>query len=139
MIRLGREVRSRTDYILGTDHRLFRNVAIQDPWHNSDHHLVLVCLHSAPLREHTEYLGRRTRLPLWPLITPTREDGLFMDLRRSIPKSKTQEVRKNGWILADTWRLFNKRVSARWDPAREQAHIRRLGCAINAILREERQ
>ena len=31
MIRKGREVWSRTDYILGTDHRLLRNVAIWDP------------------------------------------------------------------------------------------------------------
>ena len=37
MIQKKREVRSPTDYILGTDIRLFRNVAVRDPWHNSDH------------------------------------------------------------------------------------------------------
>ena len=37
MIRYGREVRSRTDYILGTDHCLFGNVSVWDPRHNSDH------------------------------------------------------------------------------------------------------
>ena len=31
MLHNGREVRSRTDYILGTDNRLFRNVAVRDP------------------------------------------------------------------------------------------------------------
>ena len=64
MVCLGREVPYRTYYILGTDHYLFRNMAIQDPRHNLDHYMVLVCLHSALLREHTEYLGRRMRLPL---------------------------------------------------------------------------
>ena len=72
MVRLGREMRSRTDYIFGTYCRIFRNVAIWYPWHNSDHYMVLGCLRSSPLREHSEYLGRRTRLPLWHLIKPTR-------------------------------------------------------------------
>ena len=49
MLRKGREVRSRTDYILGTDRRLFRNVTVRDPRHNSDHYMVLGCLPSAPL------------------------------------------------------------------------------------------
>ena len=48
MLRKGQEVRSRTDYILGTDRRLFRNVTVRDPRHNSDHYMVLGCLPSAP-------------------------------------------------------------------------------------------
>ena len=32
----GKAVRSRTDYILGTDRSLFRNVAVRDPHHNAD-------------------------------------------------------------------------------------------------------
>ena len=57
MLRKGQEVRSRTDYILGTDRRLFRNVTVQDPRHNSDHYMVLGCLPSAPLSETKRYLG----------------------------------------------------------------------------------
>ena len=64
MIWEGREVRSQTDYILGTDHRLFWNVSVRDPMHNSDQYMVLGCLRSAPIREHTKYLGGRKRLPL---------------------------------------------------------------------------
>ena len=52
MIRKGREVRSRTDYILGTDRRLFGNVSVWDTWHNLDHYMVLRCLPSASLTEH---------------------------------------------------------------------------------------
>ena len=37
MIQEGREVRSQTDYILGTDRRLFWNVSVQEPRHNLDH------------------------------------------------------------------------------------------------------
>ena len=57
MIQEDREVRYQMYYILGTDCRLFGNVSVQDPRHNSDHYMVLGCLHSAPLREHARYLG----------------------------------------------------------------------------------
>ena len=54
MVREGEVVRSRTDYILGTDLRLFWNVSIRDPRHNTNHYMVLGCLRSAPKREHTK-------------------------------------------------------------------------------------
>ena len=40
-IRGGRKVRSRTNYILGTDHHLLRNVRVWDEQHNMEHYLVL--------------------------------------------------------------------------------------------------
>ena len=107
-------------------------------WHNSYHYLVLGCLHGTPLRENTKYLGRCTQLPIRTPTTLTIEDGLFVALRRAILKPKAREARKNAWILADIWRLVNERVSTRQDPARDQAHIRRLGRAINSILKEYR-
>ena len=39
--RKGQVVRSWTDYILGTDSRMFKNVAVRDPRNNSDHYMVL--------------------------------------------------------------------------------------------------
>ena len=80
MVWMGREVWYRTDYILGADRRLFVHVSVWDPRHNSDHYMILGCLHSATLRKHTKYLGRSTWIPLRPLTTPTREDGLFAAL-----------------------------------------------------------
>ena len=41
MVREGKVIRSRTDYLLGTDRSLFRNVAVQDPIQNSDHNMVV--------------------------------------------------------------------------------------------------
>ena len=66
MIWEGREVRSRIDYILGTDRRLFWNVSVRDPRHNSDHYIVLGCLRSAPLMEQSTYLRGRKCPPLRP-------------------------------------------------------------------------
>ena len=48
MVREGKVVRSRMDYLLGTDRSLFRNVSVRDPRHNTDHFIVVGCLHSAP-------------------------------------------------------------------------------------------
>ena len=70
MVREGKVIRSRTDYILRTDCCLFWNVSVWDPRHNTDHYMVLVCLHSAPEREHTKYLTGRKQLPLRPPSSP---------------------------------------------------------------------
>ena len=96
MVREGKVVRSRTDYILGTDCRLFWNESVWDPRQNTDHYMVLGCLHSAPEREHTKYLTGRKRLPLQTPADPTREDGIFAALRRAVPKPHARERRKNG-------------------------------------------
>ena len=82
MVRLGREARSRTDYIMGIDCCIFRNVDIRDPQHNSDNYMVIGCFYSALLREHTNYLGWRTQLPLRPLNTLMREYRLLATLYR---------------------------------------------------------
>ena len=132
-------MRSWTDYILGTYCSLFGNFSVRDPQNNSDHYVVLGCIHSASLREHARYLGGRKRLPLCPPNIPMREDRIFAALRRAVPKPRDQEAGKNTWILATTWRLLNERVSARQYIAKEQALIRSLGRAIKASLREDRK
>ena len=40
--------------------------------------------------KYSEYLWRHKRLPLWPLTTPTREDGLFSDLWRAVTKPRAR-------------------------------------------------
>ena len=66
MLCRGQEVRSRTYYILGTDLRLFQNVAVQDPRQNSVHYLVLGCFHEVTLRENQCYLGMIMWIPFHP-------------------------------------------------------------------------
>ena len=121
MLRKGREVRSRTNYIIGTDRRLFGSVSVRDPWHNSDHYMVLCCLPSASLTEHKRFLGGRKRWPMSPPTKPTRVGKLFTALRRAVPKAQPRAARRNAWILEETWRLVDERVSARQDPQKGQA------------------
>ena len=138
MVREGKVVRYRTDYILGTDRSLFWNVSVQDLRHNTNHYMVLGCLRSAPKREHAKYLTGRKKLPLWPPSNPTREDGIFAALRRAVPKPHVREKNMNECISEETWRLVNKRVSARRG-LRVQARIRRLSQAIAESLKGDRK
>ena len=102
MVREGKVVRSRTDYILGTYQSIFRNMSVRDPRHNTDHFMVVGCLLSAPEREHTRYIAGRKKLPLRPPTKPTREGGIFAALRRAVPKPHARERHKNEWILEET-------------------------------------
>ena len=101
--------------------------------------MVLGCLHSASLKDHTRYLGGRKKIPLHPPTEPTMEDTIFADLRRAVPKPRAQEARKNAWILATMWRLVNDRVSALQDLSKCQALIRRMGRVIRVSLRTDRK
>ena len=96
-VRQGRVVRSLTDYILGSERQIFQNMAVWDPRHNSDHFMVVGCLRGAFPMEHSCYLGRRTRLMLRPpgRQTRTREDKLFSELRRAVPKPEKRTTCHN--------------------------------------------
>ena len=138
MVRGGKAVRSRTNYILGTDRSLFRNVAVQDPRHNSDHYMVMGLLRGGTGREHVKYIAGRRRIPMKPLKRPTREYELFGDLRRAVPKPQPREQHRNAWISKETWRLVDKRVTIKRKP-RAQTGIWRLGRAIQASLKGDRR
>ena len=60
MVQQGRVMRSCTDYIVGYDCQIFRNVAIWYPRHNSDHFMVMGFLRGASPREQLRYARRRT-------------------------------------------------------------------------------
>ena len=138
MVREGKVVMYRTDYLLGTDRSLFRNVSVRDPRHNTDHFMVVGCLRSALERKHARYIMVRRKMPLRPPTEPTREDGIFAALRRAVPKPRARDRHKNAWISEETWRLVNKRVSARRGTG-VRMRIRRLGRAIRASLQGDRK
>ena len=86
------------------------------------------------MREHIRYIAGRRRLLLKPPKEPTREDSLFGDLRRAVPKPQPREQHRNAWIYEETWRLVDERVTMR-RKARAQMGMRRLGRAIQASLK----
>ena len=73
-------------------------------------------------------------MPLKPPTEPTREDELFGDIQRAVPKPHGQEKHRNAWISEETWRLAEERVSARRE-TRVRARLRRLGQSIRAGLK----
>ena len=111
MVREVKVVRSWTDYILGTEQILFRNVYVRDLRHNSNHFMVVGCLPSAPERKHTKYITGEKKLTLQLPTETTREDGIFAALQRAVPKPHVWEQITNKWIPEETWRLVGERVS----------------------------
>ena len=98
MLHHGKEVRSQTDYIHGTDHSLFQNMTVQDPRHNTGLCMVMGCLRGASLRGYQCYLGLLMRLPLYPPKHPYYEDTLFASLRQVVPKTPVSESAHASWI-----------------------------------------
>ena len=133
MVRGGKAIWSWTDYILGTDCSLFRNVSVRDPRYNSDHYMVVGLLRGGTTREHIRYIAGRRRIPLTPPKRPMREDTLFGDLRRAVPKPHSQEQHRNAWISDETWKLVDERVTMSRKPW-AKTEMRRLGRAIQASL-----
>ena len=81
------------------------------------------------------YLGIITRLLIRPpgIQTRMRVDKLFAELRRAVPKLNKRTARHNSWISEETWRLVDKRVSARREPRRDQRRLRQLGVGYQGI------
>ena len=77
-------------------------------------------------------------MPLLPLKEPTREDKLFGDLWRAVPKPHEREKHRNAWISDETWRLADERVSVKRG-TRVRARLRRLGRAVRASLEGDRK
>ena len=99
MIRQGQDMRSLTDRILGTDRHIFKNVAIRDPIHNTNHYMVMWCLCDMNPRDHQHYLGLRARLPLYTPKQPSHEDSLLISLRQVVTKTPERERAYASWIL----------------------------------------
>ena len=130
----GQEVRSRTNYILGTDSCLFQNITVRDASHNTDHYLVLGCIRGAAPAAHFLYLGKRTSFPISPLAT--LDPGQVIPHVCQDQESHTQapwwEHHSQACISPETWSLIGTRIEARlW---RDQQSFRPLTRTIKATL-----
>lgn len=89
--RNGRIYRSRCDYVLGNNRRLFKPVSIRDPRHySSDHYVLKGRLLLRPKKSHKSYLKGPKHFPLKP---PTGEqsaelDSMFATLKSFKEKSQ---------------------------------------------------
>ena len=66
-----------------------------------------------------------------------RENQLFKELHKVIPKQKSREARKNTWTLEDTLRLVDTIVFVRQDPTRNNQLLCCLGRQIKASLKAD--
>ena len=88
----------KTDYILGIDYCMIQNVTVRNERHNTDHYLVMGCLHGAVPSGHSHYLGKRKSFPLKPPKTPGGVNRLLTELQGDTPKPPQQERLPQAWI-----------------------------------------
>ena len=68
-----------------------------------------------------------------------RAENIFEELRSAVSKPDKGAARHNSWILEETWRIIDKRVSARQEHGQCQARVQRLGQAIRVALKGDRR
>ena len=112
MHRDSREVRYRTDYILGTDSRLLQNIAVRDASNNMERYLVLGCLCRAAPDMNLRYLGRRTNFPVRPPETLDKADRMFAKIWWAIHRPPWWERHFQAWISPKTWSLIDASIEA---------------------------
>ena len=140
----GRMVRSRCDYILGTDRRMFKNVSIRDPrLYTSDHYMVHGrLLLSSNRRQHLAYQRARKRFPLQPPKggPMTRADALFQALKLNItPPTRAERRARRAWISATTWNLVDQRSAMQKVVNNVRAEVWRLSRHIHQAFRVDRK
>jgi len=134
-------IRSRCDYILGSDRRMFCNVYLKDPrCFSSDHFMVIGKLTSATRSRNRSYLRGRTRFPLrapkWGPLT--RVDTIFQALKKEVVPPLPRERRRNSWISDTTWTLVDERAAMRRSPQFDRTAYRRVDRGVKAAIKADR-
>ena len=107
---LQRTIRSRCDYILGTDRRLFEYVRISEPRHfSSDHYMLIGRYLVQPTKCHKHYLKGRRKFPLTVDEQAFTEADRLMDLvLGNCPEPDPQPKKKRpSWISDETRKLMD--------------------------------
>ena len=112
-----RSHRSRCDYIMHRDRRLFQKVSIKHPEQFETDHLMLVSRYLVkPTRYHKAYLLGRKKFPLKPpTVDLTQADHLWNTVKAQMPKQEQQQQRapRPTWIAPATLRLMDQRCALR--------------------------
>jgi hypothetical protein len=140
--RQGQTIRSRCDYILGTDRRTFKSVRISNPRHyTSDHYMIIATILRTTKREHKTYLNGRKKFPLQrpKYGPPPLADSLFdkvMSYKPPPPKG-SKPTKKPSWISLATVQLIDTRATLRKNPSHHRRTARILTRRINTSLRHD--
>ena len=128
MFGMVREVRSRTDYILDTDRRLFSNMSIRDPSHNLDNYLILGCLCSATLREH-EIISGGAHIP--PSVPQPPQKKRMDSSCTSVGEYSSPRLRRQG-ITRVSWQTYGG-LSTQESPCAWIPRVTRASSDVSAV------
>eukprot|EP00797_Seminavis_robusta_P003406 Sro1211_g252850.1 Reverse transcriptase (RNA-dependent DNA polymerase) (1066) ;mRNA; f:30706-34100 len=134
--------RSRCDYILGPDRRLFQWITIKNPrYFTSDHHMLLSWYRTCPAKSHKAYLNGRRKFPLTlPKIGPlTHADTLYERVLAACPQPELQTKKRPQWLAPDTLKSMDTRCALRRNPKHDKTKARQLTREINRLIKRDRK
>jgi len=137
----GFTIRSRCDYILGSDRRMFSNVYLKDPrCFTSDHYMVVGRITSATRSQNCSYLRSRTRYPLGPPRGGplTQVDSIFQELKKSVAPPPPRKRNYRSWISDNTWKLVDARAALRRASPSDRAAFRQKDREVKAAIKADR-
>ncbi len=138
---LNRVIRTRTDYILATDRRLFEYVSIRDPrYFDSDHYMITARLLASPTPSHKGYLrGRRQQPFTRAKENPSQADSLLDTVKAQCPPPKQQHgFTRPCWFSPKTIQLMDTRCALRRNPKHSRTLARQLTRETNASIKIDR-
>jgi hypothetical protein len=143
MQRGDRWIKSRCDYILGTDKRIFKKISVKEPRHfYSDHLMVVGVLTSRPIKENRRYLmgWKKFTLSLGKDGPKTKSDALFSDIKTFIIETTPRPRQWKTWIADSTWTLIDRRAALRrHHDMRPGAEGRRLSWRMYCSIKRDRK
>lgn len=141
-MRQGTLIRSRCDYILGTDRRLIQRLRIRDTRHyDSDHYMLRARLLRSPTNCHFKYLKGRRAFPLNHGTGAKSEiDTRFDELKAMGEHPRgPQKPDRPQWISEATLKLMDARSQLRKDPHHCRNRARTLTRQVRQGLKQDRQ
>ena len=113
--REGRLIGSVTDHILSTCRRSFINCQLKIPRFDTDHSMLMATIRLGSVKHHRRYVRSRKQYPLRAPSGDLRNeaDVLLEDLLRAKEGDEKDDGRKASWISDATWKLVNRKASAR--------------------------
>ena len=137
----GFTIRSRCDYILGSDRRMFSNISLKDPrCFTSDHLMVVGRITSATRSKNRSYLRSRTRYPLGPPRSGplTQVDSIFQELKNEVDPPPPRQRNYRSWISDSTWKLVDARASLRRESPFNRTAYRQKDREVKAAIKADR-
>jgi hypothetical protein len=109
-------IKTRCDYILGSERGILTNIQLKDSRHyTSDHFMVVLSIFSAPKQDNASYLKARKKFHLCmnTSVPQTKANSMFQGIKSFVEKVRRPAQIWTSWISETTWQMIDRRAAIR--------------------------